>query len=186
MARTGSRARNRVTRTPVVGPSLKSAPLKRREAAWLYAQFAVAKTVAVEKSHVRQTFVRDSTIGHQPCTERAPELGGLVEFYRSPQRVLWPLTGVNVPDYPRLAQSGWQQLGDVNPGAFTPQQAMDRLAAEMDQVMARMQAADEKTKINGGCGPPLHREQDASVWLNMPGSPQAEVSEKPKGETVDY
>jgi hypothetical protein len=86
---------------------------------------------------------RDSTVRHESFTERAPALGGLVEFYRSPDRVRWSPTGVNVPDYPKLAQLWWQQIGDVNSGAFTPQEAMDRLAGEMDTIMARMQRADE-------------------------------------------
>ncbi len=165
----------------------KSTPVDRRKAAWLYAQFVVSKTVDVKKSHVGLTFIRDSTIRHQSFTERAPKLGGLVEFYRSPDRVRWTPTGVNVPDYPKLAQIWWQQIGDVNSGAFTPQQAMDRLASEMDVTMARMQTADEKAKVYGGCGPRLNEEKDASFWLNKPGSPKAKLAnEKPKGETIDY
>ena len=165
----------------------KSTPLDRAKAAWLYAQFVTSKTVDVKKSHVGLTFIRDSTIRHESFTERAPKLGGLIEFYRSPDRVLWTPTGINVPDYPKLAQIWWQQIGDVNSGAFTPQQAMDRLAAEMDQVMARMQAADEKAGVYGGCGPRLNPELDPSVWLNRPGSPKAKLAnEKPQGETIDY
>ena len=165
----------------------KSTPLNRAKTAWLYAQFVTSRTVDVKKSHVGLTFIRDSTIRHESFTERAPKLGGLIEFYRSPDRVLWTPTGVNVPDYPKLAQIWWQQIGDVNSGAFTPQQAMDRLAAEMDQVMARMQAADEKAGVYGGCGPRLNPEQDPSVWLNKPGSPKAKLAnEKPQGETIDY
>ena len=133
------------------------------------------------------TFIRESTINHKSFTERAPNLGGLVEFYRSPDRVLWSPTGINVPDYPKLAQIWWQQIGDVNSGAFTPQQAMDRLAAEMDLVMSRMQAADEKAGTYGGCGPRLNPEKDPSYWLNQPGSPKAKLAnEKPKGQTVNY
>jgi hypothetical protein len=49
--------------------------------------------------------------------------------------VYWSPTGVNVPDYPKLAQLWWQNIGDVNSGTFTPQQAMDRLAGEMDTVV---------------------------------------------------
>jgi len=164
----------------------KSTPVDRRKAAWLYAQFVVSKTVDVKKSHVGLTFIRDSSINHSSFTERAPKLGGLVEFYRSPDRVLWSPTGINVPDYPKLAQIWWQQIGDVNSGAFTPQQAMDRLATEMDLVMARMQSADEKANIYGGCGPRLNPESDPSVWLNKPGSPKAKVNEKPQGETIGY
>ncbi|MGD2171441.1 MAG: ABC transporter substrate-binding protein [Gammaproteobacteria bacterium] len=165
----------------------KSTPVERRKAAWLYAQFVVSKTVDVKKSHVGLTFIRDSTINHKSFTERAPKLGGLVEFYRSPDRVLWSPTGINVPDYPKLAQIWWQQIGDVNSGAFTPQQAMDRLAGEMDLVMSRMQAADEKAGTYGGCGPRLNPEKDPSYWLNKPGSPKARLAnEKPKGQTVNY
>jgi glycerol transport system substrate-binding protein len=131
-------------------------PVDRRKAAWLYAQFVVSKTVDTKKSHVGLTFIRDTTVNHESFTERAPKLGGLVEFYRSPDRVMWSPTGVNVPDYPKLAQIWWQQIGDVNSGAFTPQQAMDRLAEEMDLVMARMQAADENANVYGGCGPRLN------------------------------
>jgi len=165
----------------------KSTPVDRRKAAWLYAQFTVSKTVSLKKSHVGLTIIRDSDIRHQSFTDRAPKLGGLVEFYRSPDRVLWSPTGVNVPDYPKLAQIWWQQIGDVNSGAFTPQQAMDRLAAEMDQVMTRMQAADERAKTYGGCGPRLNPEVDAAKWLNSPGSPKPKLAnEKPQGETIDY
>ncbi|MCP4431064.1 MAG: carbohydrate ABC transporter substrate-binding protein, partial [Gammaproteobacteria bacterium] len=99
---------------------------------------------------------------------------------------LWSPTGINVPDYPKLAQIWWQQIGDVNSGAFTPQQAMDRLASEMDLVMSRMQSADEKANIYGGCGPRLNPESDPAVWLNKAGSPKAKVNEKPKGETINY
>lgn len=165
----------------------KSTPVDRRKAAWLYAQFTVSKTVSLKKTHVGLTPIRDSDIRHESFTERAPNLGGLVEFYRSPDRVRWSPTGINVPDYPKLAQIWWQQIGDVNSGAFTPQQAMDRLATEMDLVMSRMQAADEKANVYGGCGPRLNDEQEASVWLNKPGSPKAKLAnEKPKGETIAY
>ena len=164
----------------------KSTPVDRRKAAWLFAQFTVSKTVSLKKSHVGLTIIRDSDINHKSFTERAPKLGGLVEFYRSPNRVLWSPTGINVPDYPKLAQIWWQQIGDVNSGAFTPQQAMDRLAEEMDLVMSRMEAADKSAKVYGGCGPRLNPEKDASHWLNKKGSPKAKRDEKPKGKTVAY
>ena len=165
----------------------KSTPVERRKAAWLFAQFAVSKTVSLKKTHVGLTPIRDSDIRHVSFTERAPKLGGLVEFYRSPDRVRWTPTGINVPDYPKLAQIWWQQIGDVNSGAFTPQEAMDRLAAEMDLTMSRMQVADEKAKVYGGCGPRLNEERDPAYWLNHPGSPKAKLdNEKPQGETIDY
>ena len=165
---------------------LKSTPSDRAQAAWLYAQFVVSKTVDVKKSDVGLTFIRDSTVNHQHFTDRAPNLGGLVEFYRSPDRVRWSPTGINVPDYPKLAQLWWQQIGDVNSGAFTPQQAMDRLAGEMDTIMARMQAADEAASVYGGCGPRLNDEKDASEWLGKGGAKAKLDNEKPKGETIAY
>jgi glycerol transport system substrate-binding protein len=166
---------------------LKSTPLDRAKAAWLYAQFVVSKTVDVKKSHVGLTFIRDTTVRHESFTERAPKLGGLVEFYRSPDRVLWSPTGINVPDYPKLAQLWWQNIGDVNSGAFTPQEAMDRLAGEMDQVMARMQAADEQAQVYGGCGPRLNEPKDPSEWLGKADGPKAKLdNEKPQGETIAY
>ncbi|MCT8998483.1 ABC transporter substrate-binding protein [Chelativorans intermedius] len=165
----------------------QSTPVERRKAAWLYAQFVTSKTVDTKKSHVGLTFIRDSTVNHESFTERSPKLGGLVEFYRSPDRVMWTPTGVNVPDYPKLAQIWWQQIGDVNSGAFTPQEAMDRLALEMDQTMARMQAADEQANVYGGCGPRLNEPRDAEYWLSQPGSPKPKLeNEKPQGETIAY
>jgi len=83
---------------------MQSTPEDRAKAAWLYAQFTVAKSVSLKKSHVGLTIIRDSDINHESFTERAPKLGGLVEFYRSPARVQWTPSGTNVPDYPKLAQ----------------------------------------------------------------------------------
>ncbi len=165
---------------------LKSTPADRAKAAWLYAQFVVSKTVDVKKSHTGLTFIRDSTVNHESFTERAPKLGGLIEFYRSPDRVNWSPTGVNVPDYPKLAQLWWQQIGDVNSGAFTPQEAMDRLAGEMDTIMGRMQRADEANGTYGGCGPRLNDEKDPSEWLGKGGAKAKLDNEKPQGETVNY
>ena len=165
----------------------KSTPVDRRSAAWLYAQFVVSKTVDVKKSQVGLTIIRDSTVRHESFTKRAPQLGGLVEFYRSPDRVNWTPTGVNVPDYPRLAQIWWQQIGDVNSGAFTPQEAMNRLADEMDLTMSRMQAADEQAQTYGGCGPRLNEAKDPNEWLGKPNGPAAKLdNEKPQGTTISY
>jgi len=165
---------------------LKSTPTDRAKAAWLYAQFVVSKTVDVKKSHVGLTFIRDSTVNHESFTERAPKLGGLIEFYRSPDRVNWSPTGVNVPDYPKLAQLWWQQIGDVNSGAFSPQEAMDRLAGEMDNIMSRMERADKANNTYGGCGPRLNDEKDPSEWLGRGGAKAKLDNEKPQGITVNY
>jgi glycerol transport system substrate-binding protein len=162
---------------------LKSTPLKRRKAAWLFAQFCVAKTLSLKKAHVGLTPVRDSDIRDKSFTERAPKLGGLVEFYRSPARVAWTPTGTNVPDYPKLAQLWWQNIGEAVSGEVTVDRAMDNLAAEMDKVLKRI----ARSKTQGACGPKLNPKVDPNEWLNKPGSPKKKLAnEKPKGQTVDY
>ena len=164
-----------------------STPVNARKAAWLYAQFVDSKTVDVKKSHVGLTFIRDSTVRHASFTERAPKLGGLIEFYRSKDRVAWSPTGVNVPDYPKLAQLFWENIGDINSGAFTAQQAMDRLAEQMDTVMGRMEAADKANHTYHDCGPRLNEAMDPSKWLSKDHAPWAKLdNEKPKGETIAY
>ncbi|QRE73591.1 ABC transporter substrate-binding protein [Methylobacterium aquaticum] len=167
---------------------LKSTPLDRRKAAWLYQQFIVSKTVSLKKSHVGLTFIRESDIWDKSFTERAPKLGGLVEFYRSPARTQWTPTGVNVPDYPKLAQLWWQNIGDASSGAKTPQAAMDALANAQDDVMARL----ERSKVQGECGPKLNPKTSAEHWYEQAKkdgtlAPQRKLAdEKPKGETIDY
>jgi glycerol transport system substrate-binding protein len=57
----------------------------------------------------------------------------------------------------------------------------------MDQVMARMQEADEKAKVYGGCGPRLNAPKPPAEWLGRPDGPKAKLAnEKPPGQTVDY
>ena len=161
---------------------MKSTPVDRAQAAWLYAQFVTSKTVDVKKAHTGLTFIRESTVQHQSFTDRADKLGGLIEFYRSPARVAWSPTGTNVPDYPKLAQLWWQNIGEAVSGEVTVSTAMDNLAKEMDRVMERI----ERANVQAECGPKLNPKKDESYWLNQPGSPKAKVNEKPQGETVNY
>ncbi len=161
----------------------KSTPVERRKAAWLYAQFTVSKTVSLKKSHVGLTIIRDSDINHQSFTDRASKLGGLVEFYRSPARVAWTPSGTNVPDYPKLAQLWWQNIGEAVSGEVTVDTAMDNLAREQDRIMARL----ERSGVQGDCGPKLNPKKAESYWLSQSGSPKAKLdNEKPQGKTVDY
>ncbi|WP_054652290.1 ABC transporter substrate-binding protein [Salidesulfovibrio brasiliensis] len=162
---------------------LKSTPEKRLKAAWLYAQFCVAKTTSLKKTIVGLTPIRESDLMTDAMSELAPKLGGLVEFYRSPARVAWTPTGTNVPDYPKLAQLWWQNIGETLSGEVTPQKAMDNLAAAMDKVLARLERAD----VLGACGPKLNPEKSREYWLSQPGAPKAKLdNEKPQGETVSY
>ncbi len=162
---------------------MKSTPVDRAKAAWLYAQFVTSKTVDVKKSHVGLTFIRESTIQDESFTERAPRLGGLVEFYRSPARVQWSPTGTNVPDYPKLAQLWWQNIGDAMSGAKTPQEALDALCAAQESVLERL----ERAGVQGDIGPKMNEPKDPQEWLDAPGAPVAKLdNEKPMGETVSY
>jgi len=162
---------------------LKSTPVPRRQAAWLYAQFTVAKSTSLKKTHVGLTPIRDSDIRHESFTERAPQLGGLVEFYRSPARVMWTPTGTNVPDYPKLAQLWWQNVAEAVTGQRTPQEAMDNLAEQQDRIMERL----ERAGVFEECGPRLNEPREASYWLEQPGAPKPKLdNEKPQGVTVDY
>ncbi|HZW14547.1 MAG TPA: ABC transporter substrate-binding protein [Noviherbaspirillum sp.] len=160
----------------------KSTPDDRKAAAWLYAQFVNAKTTSLKKSIVGLTFVRDSDIRHEYFTKNAAKYGGLIEFYRSPARVAWTPTGTNVPDYPKLAQLWWKNVATAVTGEKTPQAAMDTLAEEMDQVMARLERAGMKN-----CAPKLNAKADPGKYLSDAGAPWKKLTnEKPKGETIAY
>lgn len=160
----------------------KSTPPNQRAAAWLYAQFVTSKTVSLKKSITGLTFIRDSDIHSDYFTKNADKYGGLIEFYRSPARVAWTPTGNNVPDYPKMAQLWWKNVATAVAGEKPPQAAMDNLAKEMDQVLARLQRAGMKV-----CAPELNAESDPAKWLSDQHAPWKKLAnEKPKGETVKY
>ncbi len=162
---------------------MKSTPVDRAKAAWLYAQFVTSKTADLKKADVGLTFIRKSTIDSDHFTKRAPRLGGLVEFYRSPARVAWSPTGVNVPDYPKLAQLWWQNIGDAMSGAKTPKEALDGLCADQEKVLARL----ERAGVQGDRGPKLNEERDPEYWLSQPGAPKPKLAnEKPAPQTISY
>lgn len=162
---------------------MKSTPVDRAKAAWLYAQFVVSKTVDLKKAHTGLTFIRESTINHDSFTERAPSLGGLIEFYRSPARVQWSPTGTNVPDYPKLAQLWWQNIGDASSGSKSAQDALNSLCEAQEKVLARL----ERAGVQGDIGPKLNDEKGADYWLAQPGSPKAKLAnEKPAPQTISY
>ncbi|SEQ53974.1 glycerol transport system substrate-binding protein [Loktanella sp. DSM 29012] len=162
---------------------MQSTPVDRAKAAWLYAQFVTSMTVDVKKADVGLTFIRESTINSDHFTQRADKLGGLVEFYRSPARTQWSPTGTNVPDYPKLAQLWWQNIGDAMSGAKTSQEALDQLCADMESVMERI----ERSGIQGDLGPVMNEPQDASYWLEQAGAPKPKLEvEDEEPQTVSY
>ena len=162
---------------------MESTPVDRAKAAWLYAQFVTSKTVDLKKSMEGLTFIRESTIDSDQFTERAPALGGLIEFYRSPDRVRWSPTGTNVPDYPKLAQLWWQNIGDASSGAKSAQEALDALCEQQEQVLERL----ERAGVQGDLGPVMNEEQDPQYWLDQPGAPKPKLeNEDPEPETIAY
>ena len=162
---------------------LPSTPVKRRQAAWLYAQFTTCKTVSLKKTLVGLTPIRKSDIDSQAMTAAASHLGGLVEFYRSPARRAWTPTGTNVPDYPRLAQLWWTRIAAAVHRGAAPQTVMDNLAAAQDEVLARLQGAG----LLKHCAPVLNPAIDPQVWLERPGAPKpALADEEGQGETIRY
>ena len=98
-------------------------------------------------------------------------------------RVQWSPTGTNVPDYPKLAQLWWQNIGDASSGAKSAQEALDSLCAEQEKVLARI----ERAGVQGDLGPLLNDESDADFWLSQPGSPKAKLTnEREVPQTIDY
>jgi glycerol transport system substrate-binding protein len=101
--------------------------------------------------------------------------------------VRWSPSGINVPDYPKLAQLWWQNIGEAVSGEVTPDAAMDKLAAEMDRVMDRI----GRSGVQGECGPRLNPEVDPNQWFAKSQDGMLEpkpklANEKPPGETIDY
>jgi glycerol transport system substrate-binding protein len=87
-----------------------------------------------------------------------------------------------VPDYPKLAQLWWKNVAVAVTSEKTPQQAMDTLANEMDDVLARLERAGMAV-----CPPKLNAKSDAAKWLSDKNAPWAKLAnEKPKGETIAY
>lgn len=138
----------------------------RRAMAWIWAQFAVSKTVTVDKFIAGATPVRKSTVCSDYLSEHIQEYGGLIEFYRSSESSKWTDTGLNVPDYPRLSGIWWFNIAQAIEGKITAQQAMDNIAFEMDEAMRQMHGVQ--------FSPVLNTPQSPEYWLAQPGAPKRE------------
>ena len=160
---------------------LKSTPINRLKAAWLYAQFLVSKTVSLKKTLVGLTPIRHSDIMSEDMTRKAPYLGGLVEFYRSKGRHHWTPTGTNVPDYTALSNLWWKHIGSAVLGKITVTQAMQQMAQAFDE-----QLLDMSINNTGICAPKLNPRISAEIWLKREGSPKNIRNEKPRGITLPY
>jgi glycerol transport system substrate-binding protein len=161
---------------------LRFTPEDRLAAAWLYAQFVTSKTVSLKKSITGLTFIRESDIKHEYFTKHSKEYGGLIEFYRSPARVAWTPTGTNVPDYPGMARLWWRNVADAISGKKSPQEAMDKLATEMDEALAAL----EKQGM-ARCTPKLNPARRPDRYLSAMGAPWKKLDEERlPGRTIPY
>ncbi len=154
---------------------------KEREAAWLWAQFAVSKSVSLPKFLVGGTPVRKSTVSDPyllKLEEEENKFGGIITFYNSPVEYMWTDTGLGVPHYPLLAEQWWPNVASAVTGERTPQEAMDNLAKSMDELMGKMNLKQYSPKLNP--------ERDPSYWFNQPGSPKPFMAEDETPVTVPY
>jgi glycerol transport system substrate-binding protein len=180
-ARTGSRACRTATRTSARGRS--SPRTTRTDRGGLAVRAVRHREDDVAEEDDRRPDP-DPRVRHpvEGDDRHGAEARRLVEFYRSPARVAWTPTGTNVPDYPKLAQLWWKNVAVAVTGEKTPQAAMDTLAEEMDQVMARLERAGM-----AHCPPKLNPKGDPNKYLSDKGAPWKKLAnEKPKGETIAY
>lgn len=151
---------------------------KYRAAAWLWAQFCTSKTVCLKKFIVGNTPIRKSTVFSDYLAEREDEFGGVITFYKSPVEQMWTDSGPNVPHYPVLAEQWWQNIAPAISGDITCQEAMDRVAYAMDDLMGKMRLAKYSPKLNP--------KKSKEYWLNQPGAPWPEIKGRETPKTVDY
>jgi glycerol transport system substrate-binding protein len=161
---------------------VKGTPPDNMKAAWLYAQFTVAKSVSLKKTLVGLTPIRESDINSAAMTKAAPKLGGLVEFYRSPARKRWTPTGTNIPDYPSMAPIWWKNIGAAIRGEVAVQSALDNMAQQADTILAQL-----AQKGMSKCTPKLNAKMPLAYWYGKGTAPFPKlVNEKPTGETQSY
>lgn len=150
---------------------------REREAAWLWAQFCVSKTVSLKKFTVGGTPVRKSTVNSDYLTENMAQYGGLIEFYRSGTRYLWTDSGPNVPYYPGMSKLWWRNIARAISGEATPQEALDELARQQDELMGKMELERYS--------PQLNPEKAAEEWLSAKGAPKAKRQHQ-EPRTIPY
>lgn len=151
-----------------------------RAAAWMWAQFCVAKTVSLEKFIAGKCPIRKSDIFSDWATEVESRqgMGGILSFYRSPDVYLYTDTGLNVPDYPLIAEQWWRILPKCWTGQATAQETMDELADMCDSLMKRL-FLPNKT-------PMLNEKKPYCYWINQPGAPKPKIFNEPNAVTMDY
>ncbi|MCK6261798.1 ABC transporter substrate-binding protein [Vibrio sp. ZSDE26] len=160
---------------------LHSTPDKQKEAAWLYAQFTVSKTVSFDKLLNGFTPIRHSDIQSQAFTYMQTRLGGLVEFYQSDAKNVWTPSGVNIPDYSAMAAMWWQHIGEYLYGDISARETLFKLAGKFDQHMQTLSKTSDHQ-----CAPELNMISDPELWLSRLGAPWKEITKEQKGVTLPF
>ncbi|MCL1142657.1 ABC transporter substrate-binding protein [Shewanella gaetbuli] len=161
---------------------INNTPKERQLAAWLYAQFLVSKSVSLHKTLVGYTPIRLSDIESEAMSQKAPYLGGLVEFYRSEARNVWTPTGTNVPDYRNMSGHWWHYIGKIVEGKLSTQQGLDAIADEFDRHLTELSQSSSNTK----CVPKVNSPKPSDYWFKQPGAPKAALENSVKGKTLPY
>ena len=152
---------------------------KERAAAWLWSQFAVSKSVSLKKFMIGKTPVRKSTVFHPMWNEETMKpYGGLIEFFRSPDRKLFTDTGLNVPDYALLQSQWWNYISLAITGEKTAEEAMQGLAQTTDRLMGKLRLPH--------LSPQLAEKKGAEYWLAQPGAPKPEIEGRGEPITISY
>lgn len=153
---------------------------KQRAAAWLWAQFCVSKTVDLKKFTIGGTPIRKSTVMSDYLTEHKDDYGGIIEFYRSTDEAKWTGSGRNVAHYPRMSEVWWKNIAKAITGEVTPQQALDTVAQQQDEIMGSLHMAVYS--------PVLNKEMDRNYRLSdhPPTVSPKPPRKRPKPVTVSY
>lgn len=149
----------------------------KRNAAWLWAQFCVSKSVAVNKFIVGGTPVRRSTLRSDYVQKNKRRWGGIVEFYTSKNESLWTDTGLNVPHYPLMSKVWWPQISLAIKGVQTAKQSMNIIAQKQDAILKKLKMTRLSPKLNPTRG--------EAYWLAQPGAPKPAI-ERSQPKTIPY
>jgi glycerol transport system substrate-binding protein len=163
---------------------------KEQQAAWLYAQFTVAKSVTLRKSLIGLAFSRRGDLAHPVTRARDADMGGLFDLYRamragpgqsSTARALSPtLVAALAP--------AWTPVLGADAATASGPVVLGPVAQSQDATLARLAASTP----NDPCAPLLNPVSDAESWFAKAdagdkGAPRRKLAnEAPAGRTMPY
>ncbi|MFN8828762.1 MAG: hypothetical protein ACK50Q_02800 [Labrys sp. (in: a-proteobacteria)] len=165
---------------------LSSAGEKERQAAWLYAQFTVAKSVTLRKSLIGLAFSRRGDLASEATRAREGDLGDLLALYRfmaagtakaAPRAVSPGLVAALAPSWSQALTS------ETTPAL------LERIAAEQDRVLAARAAG---AATDDPCAPLPTPVTDRESWFAKADAGdgaaprRALANDKPAGQTRPY